>query len=65
MQEQGAKAKDWGNFFSKARLLTAISEAFAQSSMDDILNAVYELYHSLDDASEIIRQIKSEIETAR
>jgi hypothetical protein len=60
LKEQGAPQSEWSAWFEKARLLSAVSNAGAARTGDDILDAVYELCHSREDPSEIIAMIESE-----
>jgi hypothetical protein len=61
LQNQEAQEAEWLNWFSKARLLTAISIGFAGYSWNETADAVYELCKTRDDPSEIISLIESEI----
>ncbi len=65
LQEEQAPESEWLNWFSTARLLTAIAKGFGGSSWNDMADAVYELSKTRDDPSEIITFIESRIEASR
>ncbi|HLY98236.1 MAG TPA: hypothetical protein VKT33_04140 [Candidatus Angelobacter sp.] len=63
LQNNGAVEAEWFNWFSKARLLTAIAAGFGGDSWSDTADAVYELCRTRDDPSEILKQIELGIKT--
>lgn len=61
LQEEGAPEQEWLAWFSKARLLTAISAGFGGADWGDAADAVYELCSTSDDPSELIALVESEV----
>jgi hypothetical protein len=60
-QEEGDFEKSQ-NYFSTARLLTAIVDNHGDSSLETAADAVYELCKTQDDPSAIIKFVESEID---
>ena len=65
LQEEQAPESEWLNWFSKARLLTAMAAGFGGSSWSDTADAVYELSKTRDDPSQIIAFTESKVEASR
>lgn len=61
LQEEGASETEWLNWFSEARLLTAIADGLGGTSWQDAADAIYELCKAWDDPSPIIAFIESEV----
>jgi hypothetical protein len=65
LQEKGTTDSDWLNWFSKARLLTAIAIGFESSSWKNTADAIYELCKTTDNPSKIVSIVELEIEKLR
>jgi hypothetical protein len=55
----------WCNWFKKARLATAVGEAFGRDSWEGAANAIYELSAMTDDPSGLINRVESELGKGR
>jgi hypothetical protein len=60
-QEAGEEECIWLNWFAKARLATAVANAFGSDESDTAENAFYEVLHSINDKSDIRRLIETAI----
>lgn len=63
-QEQGAAEAIWGNWFAKARLGAAITDAFQGTTLQDAALAAYELCFTSDHKEATIALIEAEIQAA-
>jgi hypothetical protein len=63
LQEKGVSDAECGKVFSEARLLRGIAVGFGASAQEDIADAVYELTKALDNPTETIRSIESELKS--
>jgi hypothetical protein len=63
LQEQGAPADVWGNWFSQARLLRGIAVGFGAAPKEDIADAIYEIAKSIDNPAGLFQHIASEMRT--
>jgi hypothetical protein len=61
LQAKGVSDQQSQNVFSEARLLRAIAIGFGAPTQEDIADAVYELTKALDDPTDIIRFIESQL----
>jgi hypothetical protein len=59
LQEQGADQLEWRNWFAKARLATALADAFGGTQWDNAADALYELCFVDEDKSAAIALIES------
>lgn len=64
LQEQAAAEPVWIEWFSKARLLTALWNGFGNDSPDGAADAIYELTCTRDDPSEILELVRLDAESA-
>ena len=55
----------WIDLFSKARLLTALTEGLGDESSDNAASAIYEVCKSVDDENEIVRLVQQQIAILR
>lgn len=63
LQEQNAAQATWRNWFAKARLATALADAFSGTSSDKAADAVYELCFVEEDKSAVVKLVRSEVES--
>jgi hypothetical protein len=61
LQEEGAPEAEWIRRFSQARLLTGIAAGFGGDDWTKTAHAMYELFSSLKDPSELIALVRSQI----
>lgn len=64
LQEQGAAQPVWIEWFSKARLLTALCNGFGNDSSDGAADAIYELSCTSDDPSVILSMVRTDAKSA-
>jgi hypothetical protein len=61
LQQEGAPEAEWSRWFSQARLLAGIAAGFGGEAWADTADAIYELCCSLQNPSELIALIQSQI----
>lgn len=59
LKEEQASEPEWAPWFHRARLFAAISIVCCASTIEDLLEAVYELSYTQDDPSAVIAIIES------
>lgn len=60
-KEDGASQVVWRNWFAKARLATALADAFSGATSDKAADAMYELCFVEEDKSAVLKLVRSEI----
>jgi hypothetical protein len=62
LQAEGVDKHIWGNWFSKARLATALANAFGSEEWETTADAVYETLFVEDTEDRAIKLVRSEID---
>jgi hypothetical protein len=61
LKDSGVHEDVWGTWFHKARLATAVAEAFGGESWESTASAIYELAATMDDPSPLMGTVESGI----
>ncbi len=64
-KDEGVAEPIWRNWFAKARLATALADAFSSTSSDKAADAAYELCFVEEDKSGVINLIRSQTDAIK